>query len=325
MSRDTDIQDVVEAYVADVVRRLPRKDRNEIGLELRGLLAEMLAARAEEEGRRADDGMVLAMLRAFGTPAEVAARYRPPGMLIIPAEHTKTFALLALGGIGLQWALTLPAVFEGRLPPVGWWFGWGLGAFWWPGFMVVAALVEAWLRQLGVVKPRWRPRIVDPDRVNRGALAFGLAWGVVGAGFMTALPWLVGRLPGPFPEVFAFDATFLQARAWPVLLLWLGAFATMAVVLAHGQRTALTRRLETGFSLAFVALLGWWLVAGDIFRAKATDEGAKAALALVICFLLVDLAYGLFRRRPRITPIKPTAPIAPIGPAGGTRPPASAG
>lgn len=106
--------DVIEAYVADVMRGVPRKDRNEIGLELRGLLTEMLADRALSEDKAADDAMVLAMLREFGTPADIAARYRPPGVVIIPAEHTKSFALLSIGGVGLQWALTLPRVFEGQ-------------------------------------------------------------------------------------------------------------------------------------------------------------------------------------------------------------------
>ena len=34
--------DVIEAFVRDVMRRVPAKDRNDIGMELRGLLAEML-------------------------------------------------------------------------------------------------------------------------------------------------------------------------------------------------------------------------------------------------------------------------------------------
>ena len=83
--------------------------------------------------------------------------------------------------------------------------------------------------------------------------------------------------------------------------LWLGSFATLAMQFANGRRTPLTRRLEVGFSLAFVALLGWGLVAGDMFQAKPTNEGAKAAIALVILFLVVDLAFRLYRRR---TPLR---------------------
>ena len=292
--------EVIEAYVVDVMRRLPGKERDGIGFELRGLLAEMLADRAQAEGRPVDDAMVLAMLREFGTPAEIAARYRAPGMVVIPAEETKTFAWVAIVGVVLQWALTLPHVFDGSQSLSAWWLGWGLGAFWVPGFLAMAYLLAAWLRQAGVFKPTWRPRIVDPDRVDRGVMAFGLGWFAIGVGFMLCLPWLVGRMPEPLSQVLAFDPGFLRGRAWPVVPLWLGGFATLAIVYANGRRTALTRRLETGFNLAFVALLGWWMATGNIFLAKATDDGARAALGLVIAIIVVDLAVKLYRQRTRI-------------------------
>lgn len=293
--------EVIDAYVADVMGRVPGRDRNEIGLELRGLLGEMLADRADEERRLADDAMVLAMLREFGNPAEIAARYRPPGLVIIPAEQTRSFVLLSLVGVGVQWALTLPRVFEG-LPLSGWWLSWGLGSFWWPGFMVMIALLATWLRKVGLFKPVWRPRVVDPERVNRGALGLGLFWFALGVALMVCLPWIVGLMPDPLPRIFAFDPVFLHERAWPVLLLWLGTLATLATVFAKGRWTSLTRRLEIGFNLGFVALLGWWLIAGNIFLAQPTDDGAKAAIGLVIVFIVGDLLLRLYRQYTRRPP-----------------------
>jgi hypothetical protein len=291
--------DVIEAYVADVIRRVPRKERNEIGLELRGLLTEMLADRALTDGKPADDAMVLAMLREFGTPADIAARYRPPGVIIIPTEQTRSFALLSLIGVGLQWALTLPRVFEGQHLST-WWFTWGLGSLWWPGFMAMIALVATGIRQTGLFKPIWRPRIVDPDRVNRGALAFGLIWFAIGVALMISLPWIVDLLPGALPQVLAFDTDFLQQRAWPVVVLWLADFLILMAVLSSGRWTQRLRRLDITTSLAWVALLAWWLAAGNMFLAKATNDGAKAGIALVILIVVVDLAYRLYRRRTRI-------------------------
>jgi hypothetical protein len=166
--------------------------------------------------------------------------------------------------------------------------------------MAMAYLLTAWLRRMGLFKPTWRPRIVDPNRVDRGAMAFGLAWFAIGVGFMLCLPWLVERMPEPLSQVLAFDPGFLRARAWPVVPLWLGSFASLAMVYANGRRTVLTRRLETLFSLAFVALLGWWISVGGIFLAKATDDGARAALGLVVAIIVVDLAVKLYRQRTRI-------------------------
>lgn len=294
---------VIETYVLDVMRRVPAQERNDIGLELRELLREMLEDRAQTETKPADDAMVLAMLRAFGTPAEVAARYRPPGMVIIPAEQTRSFALLAIGGIALQWALTLPRVFDGQ-PLSAWWLSWGLGSLWWPGFMAMMALITAWLRHSGLSKPVWRPRTTDADRVRRGWSVFGLVWFALGAAFMISLPWIAPLMPDPMSRVFAFDPAFLSQRAWLAIPLWLASFAVELAVVIHGRWTALTRVLDMATSVAFVALLAWWLAAGSMFQAAATNEGAKAAISLVILIILADLAYKLYRGRTRIRPPK---------------------
>lgn len=298
--------DVIESYVVDVMRRVPARDRNEVGLELRGLLTEMLDDRAQATGRTADDALVLAMLREFGTPAEIAARYRPPGkqadIVVIPAGQTRSFAIWSICGMALQWALTLPRVFDGSVPIAAWWFGSGLGAFWWPGFMAMMALMAAWLQSHGMFLAKWTPRTADPDRVNRGGMIAGLAAFAIGMTFMIALPWLAGLLPPHLAHVFVFDPGFLRARAWPVVVLWLISFATLSLVLRNGRHTVMTRRLELGGSLAFVALTGWWLAAGDIFIEKATNEGARGGLGLVMAILLIDIAVKLYRGRPRIDP-----------------------
>jgi hypothetical protein len=289
--------DVIQTYVAEVMRRLPGRERREIGLELHGLLGEMLADRAESAGTPADDAMVLAMLREFGTPAQVAERYHPAGTVIIPATQTRSFALFAFGGVALQWALTLPRVFGGGQPLVAWWFSAGLGALWWPGLMVMSALVAALVRARGW-QPAWQPRMVDPDRVNRPVMLFGLVWFALGVALMISLPWIAPILPGPLPQVFAFDDGFLSRRAWPVLLLWSGTFALQLAAYAQGRWSTLTRRLSMLSSLAWAALLLWWIAVGGMFQARATDDGARGALGLVVLIIVIELAYRLYRARP---------------------------
>lgn len=292
--------DVLDAYVADVIRRVPANQRSELGLELRGLLAESLADRAQSQARPADDALVLALLREFGTPAEVAARYLPPGTIIIPADQTRSFALLSLAGVGLQWALTLPRVFAGEQHLSAWWLTWGLGALWWPGFMAMMALAATGLRQMGWFTPTWRPRIVDPDRVSRGLLGFGLAWYAIGVTLMVCLPWLVPVMPGALPQVFAFDPAFLHDRAWPALLLWAVDFALLAFVLGQGRWSPRLRQLDLAFTMAWLALLCWWLATGDFFLAEPSNDGARGAIALLVVIVVLDLAVKLHRRRTAI-------------------------
>ena len=291
--------DVIESYVADVIRRVPLKERNDIGFELRALLTEMLDDRAQSQGKPADDAMVLAMLREFGLPADIAARYRAPGFVILPPERTRSFAWLSLGGIALQWALTLPRVAEGA--SIGtWWLTWGLGAFWWPGFMSMMALLGAWIRQWRTQAPAWTPRDVDQDRVHRGAFAFGLAWVVIGTSLMIAMPWISERLPEPFPHIFAFDPDFLRTRAWIVLALWLFQIALLVSVLAKGRWTRSTRRLELASTFAWLVVLGWLATSRHIFAATLTNDGARFGLGIVFVIVLIDFGVKLHRMRPAL-------------------------
>ena len=148
-------KDIIESYVSDVVRRLSRRQRGDVGPELRSLLDEELAGRAADLGRRADESMAMELLAGFGRPQDVADRYRPAGFTVIPPAEAPGFARLALGGVALQWAITLPAVFIGTaagsdewLTRFGiWWLSWGLGSFWWPGFLISVTLIVAMIRQ----------------------------------------------------------------------------------------------------------------------------------------------------------------------------------
>lgn len=135
-------------------------------------------------------------------------------------------------------------------------------------------------------------------------MAFGLVWFVIGAAFMVSLPWIVGTLPDPLARVFAFDADFLRRRAWPVVVLWLGGFAVSAAVLRQGRRSPVLRQLEMAFGAAWMALLLWWVAAGNMFQAPATNAGARAAVALVIVLIAAHLGYQLYRGRTRIRPLK---------------------
>jgi hypothetical protein len=291
--------DVIESYVADVIRRVPLKERNDIGFELHTLLTEMLDERAQEAGKPADDAMVLAMLREFGAPADIAARYRAPGFVIIPPEQTRSFAWLSLSGIALQWAVSLPRVAEGEQSLTAWWLTWGLGAFWWPGFLSMMSLIVAWIRQWRPGDAAWTPREVDPDRVNRGAMAVGVVSYALAVAKMLAMPAITSRLPAPFPGIFEFAPDFLATRAWVVVVLWLAGLALLTAVLSKGRWTRTTRRMEIGFSIAWLVVLGW-LMSSEIFVQPATNEGARFGLGIVMLIVLIDLGVKLFRMRPRL-------------------------
>lgn len=90
--------DVIESYVRDVARLLPRKRRDDVAFELRGLLQEELAAKAAAAGHAPDRAMAMALLAGFGRPAQAAARYAP-GQPLIDPEDNHNFAIWMIVGL----------------------------------------------------------------------------------------------------------------------------------------------------------------------------------------------------------------------------------
>jgi hypothetical protein len=302
---------VIESYVDDVVRRLPRWQRRDVGFELRSLLGEELGAKAAEAGRPADEAMALALLHGFGPPETVAARYRPNDFTIIPPSQTRPVAFWALGSVAAQWAVTLPAVF---VPPEafpgqhfarlgGWWTTWGLGAFWAPGLMLVIAIVAAWIRHRWPRTNAWTPRrVLDHDSINRPLMALALVAWAAGAAVWIGMPWYGPHLPGALPRVFAFDAGFLHTRAPWLLPVWLGQYLVYVAALAAGRWRPLTRRANLAFGAALCGVLVWFAAAGPIFRAAPTDEAARLSLALIVLVSLISVGVSVIREQGRIGP-----------------------
>lgn len=66
--------DLIERYIYAVTKRMPRKQRDDVAMELRGLIEDMLMERCGEELPEERDLRVV--LTELGTPQELAARYR---------------------------------------------------------------------------------------------------------------------------------------------------------------------------------------------------------------------------------------------------------
>ena len=88
------VNELIDAYVADVAVQLPRRQRTDVAFELSALLGEELQAKAEATGGAVDVSMATEMLRDFGHPDDVAARYRsrPEITIIDPLTGTVSCA-----------------------------------------------------------------------------------------------------------------------------------------------------------------------------------------------------------------------------------------
>ena len=145
--------DVIESYVTDVAAQLPRAQRADVAAELRSLLR-------EEIGPSATADEAVARVRAFGKPAEVAARYHAPYAVIEPTD-TRAFVLVAVVG-----ALLIPSTNQ-RLPfsvdqnTASTYF------LAWLGALVLLFAAKSWAARRWPGQFQWKPsKVRDYDAVR---------------------------------------------------------------------------------------------------------------------------------------------------------------
>lgn len=302
----TAIDDLLDEYVLRVVKRLSRRRRRDVAVELRSLLREELDARTPEAGE--DD--VRALLEEFGRPADVAARYQPPPAIIDPAD-ARQFVRLAVGGVLVSWLVGLVAVVgahSGESAAVvaqRWWWGVALPALWWPGFLVVCFAGAAQARRRWPALDRWHPRSRDRDRISRAGYAAATAYFILGTVILIApAHWLDvvsgGRAAPAALDAFAYDEDFLQLRGPLVLAFIVANLALQIAVLVQGRWQPLTRRVSVGLAVPTCVLLVWVASAGDIFRAAPTDDLVKLCLVLIALGMALGGAVRLARRLRRV-------------------------
>lgn len=300
--------DVIEAYVADVALRLPRRQRNDVAFELRALLHEALQARAAEAGREADVEMALAHVRSFGRPADVAARYRPPVTVIDPA-HGQRFWRMTFIGLGLIWAAGLWSHWQAAeatgldvLQMLGrWWGGTVVSSLWWPGVLVMCFAMSARVSQRTGQVSNWTPKAADRIHGGRAALVLGMLGIVIGLALLANPHWILdtvwngGAAPVAY-EALTYTDTFLARQApWLFAALALN-LPLFAAVLIHGRWTPRLRQFESAMGLITCALMVWTVFDGPVLRTAASDGFARAAMALIAVFVLLHYAVGVYRR-----------------------------
>ena len=227
MTMDADA--VITAYVADVAARLPRRRRGDVAFELQALLAEELQGVAAAEGRAPDAPMALALVRAFGEPAEVADRYRTP-LTVIDAADGRRFVVASVVGLVLIWIAGFVSVLRDApgldtLSLLGrWWVGTVIPSPWWPGVLVLWFGAAAWGRRRGPRASAWTPRAPDAINGGRAAIALGLVGMLAGIGILLQparvldLFWPGTAAPAAVAAL-TYSAEFVALRG-PVLRRW---------------------------------------------------------------------------------------------------------
>src|SRR5262245_41911816 len=125
------MSELLSRYLAAVERRLPEKQAKDIVAELNEAIGARIDAKSEELGREAGPDVVAAILKEYGHPTLVAARYQSQQYLIGPSLFPWFWPVqrTALGiALAVLTVLTVVDVLD-SMPPMaafvtkvlGWW------------------------------------------------------------------------------------------------------------------------------------------------------------------------------------------------------------
>jgi len=87
---------LLDRYLDAVRKKLPRDQRDDIVAELRDILLSQIEAEETSRGRRLSDDEIVVILKRFGRPMTVAARYGASNYLIGPALYPAYLVCLKL-------------------------------------------------------------------------------------------------------------------------------------------------------------------------------------------------------------------------------------
>ncbi|MFN2211489.1 MAG: hypothetical protein ACK2UM_09410 [Anaerolineales bacterium] len=235
--------DLIERYVYEVGRQLPRKNRADIQVELKSTLVDTLEARVDGEPSQEDE---IKLLKEFGPPNKVAASYWPQGQYLIGPSLFPLFRMvvaialivfvivqLVLLGVAVifdQEVLTFLSVLDIFSEMIG-------SVFTTFGIIVI---VFAVLQRFDIKPdekdeewdPRELPEIEPRDTVSRTGFVVEITFSLVVLAILLFLPDKIGVIVSPGTEIILNPVigtyiplimlSVLLGIALDVILLWRG-------------------------------------------------------------------------------------------------------
>jgi hypothetical protein len=276
---------LIDRYIAEVGKDLPRKNRLDIEAEILSALEDMLTERSHNTGTPVDEQMIVEVLKEYGSPRKVAASYLPERYLIGPQLYSAflsamklilpILAAVALVKIGLslgQVSLTFENIFVTLFEGVFEFLGSAMTAL---GSMVVLfAILQRTLPEFKEEPGEWDPRKL-PEATSRNrvevwssvleacAAAFGIVLfnffpGLITISYQNAGQWWIGIHAGG--TAGAWSATLLSESFFhylPALTILLALVILQDVVLiSRGRWETWTRWSAFSLNIAAITLAG---------------------------------------------------------------------
>jgi hypothetical protein len=266
---------LIDRYVHEVGRHLPRKNRADIMAELRSSLVDTLEDTYEDP----TEDQIKELLREFGSPKSVAASYYPEGQYLIGPTLYPIFRLVV--------SITLAAVVGAQL--LAWVLAVAIGREPFSALDALAGLVNSIPASLGWVvlvfmilrwfdvepeseQEAWSPDdlpvSLEKEEVKRGELIAGVVFSIIILVLISFFPDSIGFVTTPGWTFYA-NPVIGRYLGWIAVSLLAGIGLNIYLIW-QGRWTLLTRILKIGVNLLSIVVLALliqghtaWLVEQD--------------------------------------------------------------
>jgi hypothetical protein len=279
--------ELIDRYVYEVGRHLPRKNRADIQVELQSTLVDTLEARVQGEPSQGD---VVELLKEFGPPQKVAASYWPQGQYLIGPSLYPLFRMvlgialivfiivqLVLLGIAMvfnQEILTFLSVLDIFSEMIGSVFtAFGI-------IVIVFAILQRFDVRPDTDQEKWDPRqlphVGEADTVSRAGTVAEITFSLVAIAILLFLPDKIGVVIRPGMQVLINPVilSYIPLIILPILL----GIALDVILLWRGRWETGTRLAKIGTNLFGLYVL-FVLVSGH--NAWLAQEGVGGFLAFL--------------------------------------------
>ncbi|MQC25882.1 MAG: hypothetical protein DWG76_00315 [Chloroflexi bacterium] len=301
---------LIDRYVFEVGNHLPRAGRDDVQMELRSALHDMLEEHGLDPDKKADEQKIAARLKEFGHPEKIATSYRPSRYLIGPQLFpiytsvvkivwglmTALYALgILIGGIqgGSIWQQII-SFFESYSHTLLYTLGIITAVFF---ALERTSVLEKDLAEEKEWDPLKLPAVKDPERIKRGEMIVEVFFTAAALVVFNAFLDNIG-----IPVIHVGQPTFLTRISddfktfVPLLsILWASELALKTIVLVRSHWQTWTRAGEVVLSAASIYLLYRIITEATILDLPIVDMIARGSIWVVLVVASIDLIAKTFR------------------------------
>ena len=278
---------LIDRYIHEVGRHIPRRKRGDILEELRSLLVDTLE---DHFGEDPSESQIEQLLKEFGRPRDVAASYYPQSQYLVGPTLYPLFRMVA--------GIVVAAVLGAQV------IAWGVGIFiageTFSVLEMISSLVNSVPNSLGWVlitfiilqyfdakpyleeeswDPKKLPEIIPGEEIKRGETIVGLVFGMLFLALVTFFPQWIGFVTTPggkfYPNPVILDNLLL-------IRISLAAGVGLNLFMLWRNRLDLTTRLaRIGLDLYQVFVLGLLVIGHNRWLAARSSGGLLDGLEAI--------------------------------------------